>query len=289
MTKRKQPVDAQASTPTDYSWDSWKKVLHETWNAIGAKNLQMYAAGIAYFSVLSFFPLVAVIVALAGLIIQPHQLNDAANTIAQYLPNDVAALVTSQLHSAVSHRSGSFVLLVVGLVLSLLGVSGAVGNMMTALNHSYAVQETRHWIKQRLVSLGLTVFLIVGAMLLGAVFVSGNSWLEAFGVPRNIIVFVSWIRWVVMIVGAMAGLSILYRYGPNRSPLRKWQWISWGAIVATVLWIVVSVLFFAYLQYFGNYSRSYSTYAGIIGLMVWLDYSALAVLLGAEINHRFER
>lgn len=287
MTNRKR-VDAQASTPYDYSWKSWRRALTALITVIGAKNLHIYSAGIAYFSVLSFFPLVAVLVALAGLVIQPHQLDVAASQIAQYLPNDVAALVTSQLQSAVTHQASSWILLIVGIILSVLGVSGAVGNLMTALNHSYGVKETRHWVRQRLISIELTIFLIVGALLLGALFASG-SWLENFGAPHILVVGIEWARWVIMIVGAMFGLSVLYRLGPCRSPLRKWQWVSWGAIIATMLWILVSILFFIYLQYFGNYSKNYSAYAGIIGLMVWINYSALVVLLGAEINHRFER
>lgn len=289
MTKTKKRVDARASTPRDFSWKSWKRILGELWSAIGSKNLQMYAAGIAYFSVLSFFPLMAVIVAIAGLVVQPDQLSSVADTVAQYLPRDVAALVTSQLDTAVTHRSGSWILLSVGVVLSIFGISGAVGNMITALNHTYEAKDGRNWIRQQITSIGLTIFLVMGMILLGAVFVGGNGWLTGFGMPREVIVITSWVRWLVMIVSAIVGLSVLYRFGPDRSSLRKWQWLSWGAIIATLLWIVVSALFFVYLQYFGNYSRSYSTYAGIIGLMVWLNYSALVVLIGAEINHQLER
>lgn len=289
MTKTKKRADAQASTPRDFSWKSWKRILGELWSAIGSKNLQMYAAGIAYFSVLSFFPLMAVIVAIAGLVVQPEQLSGVADTIAQYLPRDVAALVTSQLDTAVTNRSGSWILLAVGAVLSILGVSGAVSNMMTALNHTYETKDERSLFRRQFVSIGLTIFMVIGTMLLGAVFVGGNGWLTDFGMPREVIAVASWARWLVMIVGAIFGLSVLYRFGPDRSSRRKWQWISWGAIIATLLWIVVSVLFFVYLQYFGNYSRNYSTYAGIIGMMVWLNYSALVVLLGAEINHQLER
>ncbi len=281
--------DKLASTPTDFSWKSWRRALLETKNAFGNKNLSSYAAGVAYFGTLAFFPLVAAIVAIAGLTLKPQQLSDAFRSLSTYLPHDVAALFTQQLQTAVGHHASSLLVVIVGIVLSIWAVAGAMQNNMSALNVAYGVKETRGFIRLKLVSLALTAGMIVGGMLLAASFVSGSSMLKDAGLPSLFVDTFSWLRWLIMLLAAMIGLAIVYRYAPNRRPLRRWQWVSWGAIIGTILWIGVSAVFFVYLQYFANFSKSYSTFAGIIGLMMWLNFSAQVMLLGAEVNHRLEK
>lgn len=265
----------------------WKRIRTYAKEVASDKQISLYAAGIAYYGVLAFFPLIAIIVAVTGLVLSPHQMNDAAVRIGQYLPHDVAAMILSQLKTAVARRADSVLLLIIGTVVALWGASGAMRSMMTALNYSYGVKETRSWIRQQLAGLSLTVGTIGGVLILGAIFVSGGGWLHDFYVPYEVTKIVLWTRWPLMICSALVGLSVLYQVGPDRSRIR-WQWISRGAIVAAIAWMIVSVLFFVYLQYFGNYVRNYSVYAGIIGLMVWLNYSAYAVLIGAKVNHSLE-
>src|SRR5690606_712888 len=100
----------------------------------------------------------------------------------------------------------------------------------------------------------------------------------------------SWVlygRWILIMLVTILGLAIFYRFGPNR-PQVRWQWVAWGAAVATVIWMLATVLFFAYVQNFANYNQSYSLFAGIIVLMIWMNLSALVVLVGAELNHQLE-
>lgn len=285
--RRKHKIEL-ASTPTDLSAESWKKALLETKDALGNKNLTMYAAGIAYFGVLAFFPLVAAIVAVAGMALQPHQLSDAAANLATYLPKDIASMVTTQLEAATKHHASNVFVAIIGVALSIWSVSGAVQNVMKALNVSYDVEETRGFVKQKLVSIGLTIGAIIGGIMIALVFVSGSGFLKDLGVPGLFVDVFAWLRWVIVTVAAMIGFAVLYRYAPNREPTQKWQWVSWGAIMGTIGWILVSVIFFVYLAQFANFSKSYSTFAGLIGMMMWLNLSALMVLIGAEINHRLE-
>lgn len=277
-----------ASTPNDLSFASWKRALIETKDALNNKNLAMYAAGIAYFGVLAFFPFVAAIVAVAGMALQPQQLGDAAASLAMYLPKDIASMVTAQLEAATNHHASNVFVAIVGIVLSIWSVAGAVQNVMRSLNVSYDVVETRGFIKQKIVSIGLTVGAIFGGMLIALIFASGSGTLKTLGVPALLVDVFSWLRWIIVAGAAMVGLAILYRYAPNRTPSQRWQWVSWGAIIATIGWIIVSAVFFVYLAQFANFSKSYSTFAGLIGMMMWLNLSALMVLIGAEINHRLE-
>lgn len=285
--KKKAQVEL-ASTPKDLSWKSWKQALIETKDALNDKNLSMYAAGIAYFGVLAFFPLVAAIVAIAGLAIEPRQLSDAAASLSTYLPKDIASMFTAQLKAATGQNASSLLVAIVGIVLSIWAVSGAVQNVMKSLNVTYDVEETRGFIKQKVVSLGLTIGAILGGLVAAAVFVSGNDVLKDIGFPSLFVDTFAILRWIIVVIIAMIAFAVLYRYGPDKKPSQQWQWVSWGAIIATTIWMIGSAIFFIYMQNFANFSESYSTFAGIIGLMMWLNISALVVLLGAEINHRLE-
>jgi membrane protein len=99
---------------------------------------------------------------------------------------------------------------------------------------------------------------------------------------------VDWLRWPVMAVFAMGGLATLYRYGPSRRNAR-WRWVSLGAVVATVLWMIVSVGFSLYVSEFAAYNRFYGTLGGVAVLMIWFWMSAWIVLAGAELNSEIEQ
>lgn len=173
--------------------------------------------------------------------------------------------------------------------MSLFGASGAMDMTITALNKSYEAKEKRGFIKKKVVSILPTLGVIASIAIVAVIFFFGDVLLRYAGVPSWGVMIFLWVRWLFLIACAMVGLSMLYNHAPNRKREYCQFQISWGAIAATVSWAMVSAIFYAYLQYFGNYSKNYSVYAGIIGLMVWLNYNAFILLLGAEINHRLER
>lgn len=145
-----------------------------------------------------------------------------------------------------------------------------------------------NFIKVRLVSLGLTSLIVVGMLVVLPLIVLGESLLRAWNIPEGFIGLFSVMRWVILAIVMSLGLSVVYRYAPDR-PNVKWQWVSWGAIMATLLWLVATALFFVYVQYFASFNESYSLFAGIVVLMMWLNFSGLIVLVGAQINYQLEK
>lgn len=278
-----------ASSPVDLSWKSWRKALLETKDAIGSKNISMLSAGIAYFGVLAFFPLMAAIVAIAGLAVQPDKIQEMAATASQYVPSDIHKLLVTQLENATGKTASNALVAVVGVGLSIFSVSGAIGNIMNALNIMYGAKETRNFIRQKLTSILLTVGMILVMIVLVPLLFAGGDFLKWLGLPGIFVAVFSYMRWVLLGGLMMTSLAVLYHFGPDRQPRPDWQWVSWGAIMATLVWIAGSALFFVYLQYFANFSNSYSLFAGLIALMTWLNLSSFIILLGAEINHRLER
>lgn len=277
-----------ASTPADLSWPSWRKALLQTKDAIGDRRLGPLAASIAYGGTLAFFPLVVACVAIASILISPEQINDVVAALTTYLPSDIAGLLTAQLSNALDNNSANVLIAVAAVALALFGVSGAMNALVGALNVAYQREETRGLIKVRLISLGLTCLLVLGFLLVLPLLVLGGDILRWLGVPELLVTVFSVLRWVVLAVIMMLGLAVVYRYAPDR-PNAKWQWVSWGAIMATLLWLVVTAVFFIYAQNFANFSQSYSLFAGIIVLMIWLNFTGLIVLIGAAVNNQLEK
>lgn len=277
-----------ASTPTNLSWESWKHALLKTKDAIGNKNLSMLASGIAYGGTLAFFPLVIACVAIASIAISDEQINDVVASIAAFLPSDMAGLLTAQLTNAMNSESANILIAIAAIAFALFGVSGAMNSLVNALNVAYRANENRGAIKVRLVSLGLTGMLVLGLLIALPLIGLGGDILRSFGVPEPFVWVFSIVRWLLLAVVMAVGLAIAYRYAPDRKNAR-WQWVSWGAIMATLLWLVVTAFFFVYIQNFANFSESYSLFAGIIVLMMWLNFTGLIVLIGAEVNHQLEK
>lgn len=273
--------------PTQLSWKDWKRVLVETKNALGKKKLPILAAGVAYFSTLAFFPMLAAAVAIAAFVITPDQLQSITHNIETYLPADMASLVTTQLQHLVDKKAGTIIAAVIAIVISLYGASGAISNLITATNAAYSCRESRNFFKLHAFSLLLTLGAIALSFVIAVLLALSGATLSFLHLPALLVDVILALRWAVLVVIVAFALAVFYRYGPDRKN-PKWQWVSWGALLATVIWLLGTIVFFIYVQHFGNFSNSYSLFAGIIVLMIWLNLSAFIVLLGATVNHHLE-
>ena len=276
-----------ARTPRKFAAKDWKSALKETKNAIKSKRIGILAAGIAYFATLATFPAIAAIVAILSFAISEENLHKAFEVIETYLPSDIGNLISTQLEAALANPSSGIFIIVFGILISLFSLSGAVSNIISAANAIYETDETRKFVKLRLTSLffiiagGIIAIIVVGLLILS------ESFLVSLGVPEFIATGVIIIRWVFIAALVAYSLAIFYRYAPDRKN-PHWQWVTWGSSIATVIWLLGTTLFFIYARYFAHFTDSYSVFAGIIVLMTWLNLTAFAILIGAEINFRLE-
>jgi membrane protein len=278
--------EPMTSTPRDFSFQDWKLALKATKDTITNKRVGLLAAGIAYFATFAFFPLLAASVAIASFFISDSSLQGVVHGLETYLPADIASLVSTQLTTALHNQSSSTLIAVVAILISLFSVSGANYNLINASNVAYERQESRGVIKLRLVSFRLLFLNLLGGLLIIGLLLI-EPLLDTLGAPDAVITAVGVIRWaaIAVVIGLM--LAVFYRYGPDRQT-PKWQWVSWGSLIAAAIWMLGTALFFVYTRYLANFSDSYSLFAGIIVLMTWFNLSAFIVLLGAGINHQLE-
>ena len=286
--QHKDTSEQDADSPPQLSGGDWKQALKETKDALKDKSLPMLAAGVAFFATLSFFPMLAAGVAIAALVIDQGQISQIIGSLDMYLPKDLASLVSTQLQNLSGRNTGNILVATFAILLSLYSASAATQNLINATNHSYDVQESRSFIKMKLLSIALTFGGLLFSFLLVSLLLVTPDFLKSIGISEVLATTIIWLRWPFILAIITIALATFYRYGPDRKN-PKWQWVSWGAGAATFIWLIGTALFFLYAQNYGSFSESYGVFAGIIILMTWLNLTAFIFLLGAEVNHRLEK
>jgi membrane protein len=280
---------AGARTPSDIPAPGWKEVALRVKDEIKADRMILLAAGVAFYALLGIFPALLAAITIWGLFADPQQIQDTVAGMADVVPEEAMQLIEEQMTSIAATSSGALGFAAIVSVLGALwAASSGVKGLMNAVGAAYNEPEERGFLKERGTALGLTL----GAILLGLTSVALIAIVPAainlLGFEGTLATVVLWARWPVLLVFVAVGLSVLYRLAPDREDPR-WQWVSWGAGIATAIWLLASVGFSVYVQNFGNYDETYGTLGSVIVLMMWLFVSAIAILLGAEINSELER
>ncbi|MET0769649.1 MAG: YihY/virulence factor BrkB family protein [Solirubrobacteraceae bacterium] len=247
-----------------------------------------HAAALTYYSLMSLFPGLLFLVAVLGLFSGEQLITDAADYLKDAgAPADTVDAVTSALESAQSARGAAITALVIGLALSLNSASGAFSAVGRALNRVWRVEEGRGLITRKLNDLMWTLAvlaLVIVTFVL--VFLGGGlaaDVLGLIGLGQTAADVWTIVRWPLALVSAMLVYSVVYYAAPNVE-VRRWQWVSPGAVFGVVTWILASGLFFLYVSNFSSYSATYGAFAGAVILLVWLWLTNVVLLFGAELN-----
>jgi membrane protein len=247
-----------------------------------------HAAALTYYSLLSLFPALLFCAALLGVFGQSGLIDNAASYLEKAgAPPDTVTAVTGALRSAMKQHGTAIVSLVIGLVVSLNGASGAFGAAGRALNKIFRVQEGRGFVRHKLHDLVWTLIVALLALVtFVAIFLGGglaDDVLGKIGLGSTAAAIWLWVRWPVALAVTMTIYAILYYAAPNVE-VRRFRWITPGAVVGVVLWIVASAGFFVYVSNFSSYGATYGAFAGAVILLVWLWLTNVVLLFGAELN-----
>jgi membrane protein len=278
-----------ADNPREIPARGWKDIIARV--RVGAKedDVTLMAAGVAFYSLLALVPGLVALISIYGLVAKPSDVKDQITSTLSAAPREVRDLVTAQLEAIVSSAGGGAVLgLIIGTIVALWSASSGVGHLLDAVNRAYDEKETRGFVKLKLISLALTIGAIVFIVVAFAVIALLPSLLAKTGLGTAGRVIIGLLRWVLLLAGMTVGVGVIYRYGPDRD-VARWEWVSVGAIVAAVMWVVGSILFSIYTANFGKYNETYGSLGAVVVLLLWLLLTALAVIVGAEINCEVER
>jgi membrane protein len=278
--------------PGDLTRRSWLYVLRKTFHEFTEDQCTDLAAALTYYAVLSIFPAMLALISVLGVLGQaPKAVQTVVDTLKPLLSTQTLALVEQALNQ-VAASQGAGVALVVGVLAALWSASGYVGAFGRAMNRIYEIEEGRPFWKLRPIMLVLTLIAVVlAAIALLLLIVSGpvaESIGNTIGLGSTALTIWSIAKWPLLAVIVIMVVALLYYATPNvQQP--KFRWISVGAGVAIVIWVLASVGFAFYVGNFSSYNKTYGSLAGVIITLLFLWITNLALLFGAELDAELER
>jgi membrane protein len=276
-----------ASQPHHIPWLGWRDIAWRTWQEVGADRLSAVAGGVTFYLLLAIFPGVGAFVSLYGLFADVGAVSKQLDQLAVFVPREVLGLVAEQMSRLVSHKESSLsVAFAVSLLLSLWSSNAGMNALFDGLNVAYDEEERRNFLYRRLLTLGFTAGALIFIMLVTAILVAAPYVSVRMGLGES----AAWLiplRWLVLLVVAAAGFATVYRYGPSRSRAR-WRWVVPGSVFASLAWSGGSLGFSWYVNNIAHYDATYGSLGAVIGFMMWIWFSVMVVLLGAELNAEIE-
>ena len=277
--------------PTDLGGRSWFAVMKRTVKEFREDNLTDWAAALTYYAVLALFPAIIALVSIVGLA-GKSATDTLIKNVETVTSGPARNVLTNAFTGLSANRGTAGALFVLGIVLALWSASGYIGAFMRASNAIYEVPEGRPFWKLRPLQMLVTlVMMLLVALAVIGIVVSGplaKGVGQTIGIGDTGVTVWNYAKWPVILVVVITCFSLLYYAAPNvKQP--GFRWISPGAVLGVVLWLIASAGFAFYVANFSSYNKTYGSLGGVIAFLVWLWITNVAVLLGAELDAELER
>jgi membrane protein len=266
----------------------WGALFKRSFRELLADDALNLAAQQAYYFFFALFPALLAVISIASFFPVANLTGQVVQMLASVAPKDVIEIITGQLDKISGDRAGG--LLTVAFLVTLWSSSGAVVSMCTTLNAAYDITESRPWWKVRLIAIGLTIGLAVFVLVSMTLVVAGPSMARGIADRAGlgeVFVWTWWIvQWPLIFLLVATAIALVYYFAPDAE--QEWVWITPGSVLATLLWLVISLGFKFYVATFGTYTETYGLIGGVMVLLLWFYLSGLALLFGAELNSEIE-
>ena len=266
----------------------WRELLTRTAKETSADNGLGLAAQLAYYFFLALFPTFLALLALASFF-PLHNLTDQVTTaLGRFAPPEILSLIREQMTNlSGGEHSG---VLSFGFLAALWSSSAALVALIEALNRAYDIEEGRPWWKVRLTAIGLTIGLAVFALAAFTLVVAGPELAEGIAGRFGLGPAFAWtwkiVQWPIAFALIAFAVGLVYYFAPDAE--QEWAWVTPGALLATVLWLIGSLAFRFYIMNFTSYEESYGAIGGVMVLLLWFYMSGLAIIVGAEMAAEIE-
>jgi membrane protein len=286
-TEQQARVGRKPRSPERLSRGEWLAALKRSFSQFMRDDCMGLAQQIAYSSLLAFFPAMAFLVGALGIF---HLFDDVERLLDPVAPNGVIRFISSLQQD--SKGGASVAAFLIGLIGAVWAASGAMGSVIKAVNRAYELQETRPFWRVRAIAIILVVTTGIATAGVFLLVVVGGSLGDAIAKKAGLGGAFQWtwaiLRWPVTFCAILLFFALVYYLAPNKK-VRSWKWITPGSLLGGILWLALSALFALYVTFAGNYTKTYGTIASGVILLLWLNYSAFALLYGAELNSELDR
>ena len=267
---------------------SWTELLRRTWREAIDDDVLGLAAQLSYYFFLALFPAILFLLAVASFFPLSNVTDDVGRSLGPFVSPQILELIQEQMRRLADKENGG--LLTLGVAGALWSSSAALVSIVGALNRAYDIEEGRPWWKVRLVAIGLTlgtavtVLIALSLVLAGPTLAAKLGEVTGWGAPFEW----TWLalQWPLVFGLIAFGIGLIYYFGPDAA--QDWAWITPGAVAATLLWVLISLLFKLYVANFTDYEGSYGTVGGVMVVLLWFYLSGIAILTGAELNAEIE-
>lgn len=265
----------------------WRDVLWRVIREIGQDKLPTVAGGVTFYALLAIFPAIAAFVSVYGLFADVATVREQLNEMSGVFPASVVQIVGDQmLRIAGQHEGKLTVALVISLLVSVWSANAGMKAMFEGLNVAYDEAETRPFFRQTALSYVCTFGALLFLASVAGLLVALPAAMEAAGLDLLLVVWIP-LRWLFVLALAALAFTLIYRIGPSRAKAR-WRWLTWGAVAASVMWLVGSLIFSWYVGSMSNLDATYGPLGAVIAFMMWVWFSVLTILIGAELNAEIE-
>jgi len=251
-------------------------------------NLGLISAGVAFYALLSVFPALAAMIAIWGLVADPQTIADQIGFAERLLPQGAFAVLESQVASVVQQTASTLQLTgLISIAVALWTARNGVASLIRGLNAVYREGHRASVIMRYTLAIGLTLLLIVVALVAVAAVVMLPILLALLALPFGLELLISAVKWLILMGVVLFSIGLLYRWGPNRRPAQV-PWLSPGSVFAVLAWAAGSIAFSLYLRNFGALNEVYGSIGAVVALLLWFYLSAYIVLFGALLNAELE-
>jgi membrane protein len=280
-------------TPTPQPERRDPAILIRAFKKFMENNAMMLASALAYSS---FFAIPSVLIVATGLftlIAGPQTITHLLQQLHGVIPAQATDLLGQSLHRADAHPGTSLVMTILGFILAVWSVTGAMSAYMLAVNNAYERKDSRSFVKKRIVALEMAAVISLAFALVAVLTIFGpvveHAIASRIGAAGGVLNIVWWIaQWPIVLAGLLVAFATLLYLGPDVEP-RTWQFLTPGSLVAALLWIAASGLFAVYTATFASYNKTWGALSAVIVMLTWLWISGMALLFGAEINAEVDR
>ena len=278
--------------PTELSRRDYFAILKRALKEANNDHIPNLAAALAYYAFLAIPSALLLAAGIFSLLAGPHAVATIVDKLGSIIPGQAQSLLSGSLRRMTQRQATGATIAGIGGALALWSLGGAMQNLMWALNIAYDRDETRGFVKRRLTAFVMVFFALLGFALAFGVLILGphlSTWIgDAIG-AKTVVKVVWWAaEWPLLVGGLLVSFAGILYLGPNVQHPR-WKFLSFGSIVAIVIWLVASGAFAFYVSKFGSYNKAWGTLSAVVVMLTWLWLSALALLLGAEVNAEAER